>query len=65
LINDKGEVIDSLPPLLDGYVIADIPLSDNAASSQILSTAFFVLCSAILLTAAVGGMYGNLIKKRQ
>ncbi|MBO5701952.1 MAG: apolipoprotein N-acyltransferase [Clostridia bacterium] len=65
LITDKGEVIDSLDPLLEGYVIADIPISENTSTSRIPSTLFIVLCSAFLLIPAGCGIYGFMIKKRR
>ncbi len=65
LINDKGEVIDCLAPLLEGYVIADVPISENTSSSRIPSTFFLVLCSVFVLIPTACGIYGFIIKKRR
>ena len=65
LINDKGEVIDSLDPLLEGFVIADVPIELNTGSSQIANTAFLILCSAFVCVPAVFGICGMIAKKRR
>jgi apolipoprotein N-acyltransferase len=62
LINDKGEVIDSLPPLVEGYSVSEIAISDNSYVSRLLGTLPLYLCSFILL-ASIG--YGIYDKKRR
>ena len=63
LITDKGEVIDSLEPLVEGYVIADVPLSESSSISQNVSTVFLLLCSIVLFVPAGFAIHGFIIKK--
>ena len=65
LITDKGEVIDSLEPLVEGYVIADVPLSESSSISQNVSTVFLLLCSIVLFVPAGFAIHGFIIKKRR
>ena len=65
IITDKGEVVDSLDPLLRGYVIADVPISENKPSSQVPNTIFLVLCSVFLFIPAFCSTYRILIEKRR
>ena len=65
LINDKGEVIDSLEPLREGYVIADVALTENSSPSSAFSTVLLYLCLIVLLTPVGFEISGILNKKRR
>ena len=65
LINDKGEVVDSLEPLREGYVIADVALTETSSASSIFSTVILCLCSILLLIPVGFGIGESVIKKRR
>jgi apolipoprotein N-acyltransferase len=65
LITDKGEVIDSLAPLLEGYLIAQVPIAGNTFTSEAVGEAIVALCSALLILPACVDLICFLNKKRR
>lgn len=65
LITDKGDVIDSLAPLIDGYVISEVPIAANPSRSEIAGSVTIALCSALLLIPAGTLLIGFISKKRR
>ena len=65
MITDKGEVTDSLAPLLEGYVIADVSVADNSSSSRIPNIIFIVMCAAFILILVTNALYSLIIKKQR
>ena len=44
-ITRLGAVNDSIEPLVDGYLVCDVPISENAKNAKVANTCFLILCT--------------------
>lgn len=65
IITKDGEVLESLEPLIDGYIISDIPIDDSNVNSRIGNAAFLTLCASFLIALTVSEIAVSFRKKRK
>ncbi|MBR6725790.1 MAG: apolipoprotein N-acyltransferase, partial [Clostridia bacterium] len=48
-ITPLGEVTESLEPLIDGYIVSEVPIKSNANSASVANCIFLLLCTACII----------------
>ncbi len=65
VVTKDGEMLESLAPLLEGYVISDIPIDSSCVNSQIGNAVFLALCALSMLALPVAEIAVCFRKKRK
>ncbi len=65
VITKDGEVLESLEPLIDGFVISDIRIDGSNINSQISNAAFLIFCAFFLLALPASDIVVSFRKKRK
>ena len=53
IINDRGEVLESLAPLKTGYVLEEVHLSDRVTVYSVIGNVFAYACVALCAAATL------------
>jgi len=48
-ITPLGEVTESIEPLIDGYIVSEVPIKSNANSASVANSIFLILCAVCVI----------------
>ena len=48
-ITPLGEVTESLEPLIDGYIVSEVPIQSNANNASVVNSIFLILCAVCVI----------------
>ena len=65
VINDKGEVIESLAPLKTGYVLEEVCLSDRVTVYSVIGNLFAYACITICAAATLLPVWERILLRRR
>lgn len=65
VITQKGEVLESIKPLVQGYIVEDISVGSTQANSNTLNDLFLLLCAAVLAVLPMIDLCTYLSAKRK
>ncbi len=69
IINDRGEVLESLAPLKTGYVLEEVHLSDRVTVYSVIGNVFayacIILCAAAILYPICERIVDSIVTKRK
>ena len=67
IINDRGEVLETLAPLKTGYVLEEVSLSERVTVYSVIGNVFayacIILCAAAILYPACDRIFSSIITK--
>lgn len=62
-ISRLGEVTESIEPLIDGYIVAAVPVSQSANNANVANTLFLILCFVCIIALPAANVTEYLLKK--
>ena len=48
-ITPHGEVTESIEPLIDGYIVSEVPIQSNANNASVANSIFLILCAVCVI----------------
>lgn len=48
-ITPRGEVTESIEPLIDGYIVSEVPIQSNANNASVANSIFLILCAVCVI----------------
>ena len=64
-ITRLGEVKDSIEPLVDGYLVCDVPVSENASNAKAGNTAVLIISALCVIALPCINVLEYLLRKRK
>ena len=65
VITQKGEVVESIDPLIQGYIVEDVIIDSTKSNSCTANTVFLLLCALVIAALPVTDLCAHLSEKRK
>ena len=62
-ITPLGEVTESIEPLVDGYIVSEVPIPRNANSASVANSIFLLLCTVCVIAVPTVNIAEYISKK--